>query len=56
LGAENNHVATQKGLWFWAEEAQLNPNELWENLLLAKDKYGYIVLHHAASFDRLGLL
>jgi hypothetical protein len=28
LAAENNHVETLKGLWFWAEEVQLNPNEL----------------------------
>jgi len=28
LAAENNRAETLKGLWLWAEEAQLNPNEL----------------------------
>jgi hypothetical protein len=28
LAAENNHVETLKELWYWAEEGQLDPNEL----------------------------
>lgn len=38
-----------KKLWSWAREAQLNPNEFRNKLLLAKDSFGYTVWHREAN-------
>ena len=48
LAAWENHVEILKTLWVWAEEKQLNPNELKNKLFLEKDKYGYNAWHRAA--------
>ena len=37
ISSENNHVATLKKLWFWAEQKQQNTNDLKIKLLLAKE-------------------
>jgi len=38
MAAENNHVETLNKLWIWAEEMQLNPKALGNELFVAKDK------------------
>jgi len=43
-------------LWVWAEERQLNSNELKKKLLLDKEKNGNNVWHHAAYFGKLEAL
>jgi ankyrin repeat protein len=48
LAAQHNKVETQKKMWLWAEETQLNPKELKKNLFLATKKYGRIALNQAA--------
>jgi ankyrin repeat protein len=45
IAAENNHVETLKKMWVWAEETELNLEDLKKNLFLAKDNYGYIAWH-----------
>jgi hypothetical protein len=36
-------------MWFWAKEVELNPKDIENKLLLAKDQYGYITWHRAAE-------
>jgi len=43
-------------LLVWAEEKQLNPNELQKKLSLAKDKCGYTAWCRAAVGGRLSTL
>ena len=43
-------------MWVGAEEKQLNPNELKNNLLVARDKYGFNACQRAAEQGRLEAL
>jgi ankyrin repeat protein len=53
MAVQENHTGILQKLWVWAEEGQLNSNELKENLLLAKDNEGFTAWHYAARFGRL---
>jgi len=48
LATEEKNVGILQKPWVWAEEAQLNPNELNNNFFSSKDKFGYIAWHRAA--------
>jgi len=47
--AYGNRVGILEKLWVWAEEAEVNANELKQKLLLAKDNRGYTAWHRAAQ-------
>jgi hypothetical protein len=44
-GSREQPYRNSKKLSIWAEESQLDPNELKKNIFLAKEKYGYIAWH-----------
>jgi ankyrin repeat protein len=56
MAVQKNHKEILQKLWVWAEEWQLNTNELKKKLLLAKYKEGNTALHHAACFGKLEAL
>jgi ankyrin repeat protein len=47
ISAKENHVGILQKLWVWAEEWQLNSNELKKIVLLTKDNDGFTALHCA---------
>jgi len=49
LAAQGNHVRVLDKLWDWAEEDQINGNEITKKLFLAKDKYGKTAWQNAAA-------
>jgi hypothetical protein len=49
MAAANNDVRTLQKLWSWAEEGQLDPNELKKKLILEKDQHGCTAWQHAAQ-------
>ena len=53
LAAVKNHAVTLKKMWGWAEETQINPEELKKNLLLAIDDYRYTMWHRSAGKGNL---
>jgi hypothetical protein len=52
----DNDIGILQKLWVWAEEFQLNSNELKKKLLLAKDKKGFTALEHAEQTGTLEAL
>jgi ankyrin repeat protein len=56
IAAYGNHVRILEKLWVWAEEAEMNANELKKKLLLAKDDNGYTAWHYAAQHRSLEAL
>ena len=55
LAAQENHIEILQKLWVWAEEWQLNTNELKKKLLLAKDKEGYRVASCSMFWEISGI-
>jgi len=59
VAAYGNHVRILEKLWVWAEEAEVNGNEIKKGLLLAKDRYGFTAWHvavHSGSLEAIETL
>ena len=59
LAAKTGHFEALQKLWVWVGEAQMNRNELKNNLLMVKDQYVHTAWHRAAetgSLDELEIL
>jgi len=56
MTAGGGHVAVLEKLWDWAKELQLKPDELRNEVLLSKDKYGQMAWHMAEAGGHVEVL
>ena len=56
LATEGDDIKMVEELWVWGKEAQINPNELQNKLLLAQDSEGRTAWHVAAERGSVELI